>query len=1209
MKIDLSESYLEFGAEPHNSGSIIPDPGARPTSDPIAAPIVEPTTPPTSEIYDYTIASGETLFALNLDRVFEAIQDPDTFLDVFWNITNDGVLWSSIDPGSGRFGTNILSMNVSSLINNGLIVLETTGDIEFDAQLRLFNGLDQLRRFENNGEIYVINRSDSDSVENGAGLNEAAGFSTTSVFDEEFINNGILAVSAVDGQALGIIATNGANIVNTVNGQILAEGAGALGVRNEFTLGDESFQNFGLVHAVSTSDQAAIGVISIAATFINQETGVVTAEIAVFGSGQMTNLGTLNGAVSANDFVEFDNGSTGIINGNVALSDIADTLTNSGTINGRVFGGNGDDEIDTSAGTINGIVDLGLGADLFHGSAGQDLVAGDSGADTIHGNAGNDLLLGGANADTLIGGAGNDGLYGEVGDDTITTLGGDHADGGAGDDIVRLGDYSFAFVGGGAGFDTLVLADGARALDLTAALATSRLGLFDQIELTGAQGLVIRQDDVADLVGASDEPLHILTTQSDAIELVGSWSEGDRVDREGTTFRSFTLGDATVLIAGSAQVDVVGAPSLAATGLDAIADGQAAPEPGASTGLNLTPVELFVRGLEIREPLTIEAGEIWFGTDPVIPSVISDVDGAHLTVLGNLLALNDASSRATAVEFINLSNVIIEGLVGAYSTGEQLFPQQIGSIEGAIAIRQANEVVNRGVIEAIGDHGPSQALGAIGVLPDGDLSLFSTIGSVSNFGTINVRSGDNDAFGSSGVLDFLNAAGGQILVEGFRNAFGIAGGGIITNDGLIEVSVDKAQGGEAVGILVYLGVFQDTGSQEQQILVNSGTIRADVAIRSHGVQLDPSLALVGQAFSLDNSGQIFGHIEASHAADMVLNSGAIAGNIDLNGGDDIYQNAGGTVSGVIDGGDGFDIAVFSGNFADFTVREGAVGEFTITGAGTDSVVGIEVLRFDDVDVLLDLGQGLAIDPGTDNPDSFMVNIRDFDGNDLGGGSDWVRIGEADANLDGSVDFIFVNRTIGRFAEVGVDANGLVQFDNHGAGGDTRVVGIYIDPLVESGEVEQGGDHDSQRRFQNDLFIGNIGTVLGSEDYDGDGFAEIYFALTDGTAYLRAIMHADGNIQYANYQSEEQVIEYLTANGYDETTFGDWFGGGAQNASDTVTFVAIEDAEGKLETTPAQPTPIHHRDEWLENDIESMLVQRPGEFFYLANNEFDAEFFG
>ena len=36
------------------------------------------------------------------------------------------------------------------------------------------------------------------------------------------------------------------------------------------------------------------------------------------------------------------------------------------------------------------------------------------------------------------------------------------------------------------------------------------------------------------------------------------------------------------------------------------------------------------------------------------------------------------------------------------------------------------------------------------------------------------------------------------------------------------------------------------------------------------------------------------------------------------------------------------------------------------------------------------------------------------------------------------------------------------------GGTTRVVGIYIDPLVTEGIVKQFGPHDSQRRFQNDL---------------------------------------------------------------------------------------------------------------------------------------------
>ena len=37
-----------------------------------------------------------------------------------------------------------------------------------------------------------------------------------------------------------------------------------------------------------------------------------------------------------------------------------------------------------------------------------------------------------------------------------------------------------------------------------------------------------------------------------------------------------------------------------------------------------------------------------------------------------------------------------------------------------------------------------------------------------------------------------------------------------------------------------------------------------------------------------------------------------------------------------------------------------------------------------------------------------------------------------------------------------------------------------------------------------------------------------------SSYLRALMHDDGNIRYANYQSEEQMREYLTNNGLSDS---------------------------------------------------------------------------
>ena len=49
----------------------------------------------------------------------------------------------------------------------------------------------------------------------------------------------------------------------------------------------------------------------------------------------------------------------------------------------------------------------------------------------------------------------------------------------------------------------------------------------------------------------------------------------------------------------------------------------------------------------------------------------------------------------------------------------------------------------------------------------------------------------------------------------------------------------------------------------------------------------------------------------------------------------------------------------------------------------------------------------------------------------------------------------------------------------------------------------------------------------SGDFDGDGFHKFTEKTNDGTAYLRALMHADGNIQYANYQDQTQMSDYLT----------------------------------------------------------------------------------
>ena len=276
----------------------------------------------------------------------------------------------------------------------------------------------------------------------------------------------------------------------------------------------------------------------------------------------------------------------------------------------------------------------------------------------------------------------------------------------------------------------------------------------------------------------------------------------------------------------------------------------------------------------------------------------------------------------------------------------------------------------------------------------------------------------------------------------------------------------------------------------------------------------------------------------------------------LESGDGADTLNGGAGNDTLDGGSNVDTAIVSGRQGSYTVRQTSTGVFTVTGAdGTDTLTGVEFLQFDDATLRLRPGTGVSVNFDTADTSvyqSALNALRDFDGNAVGGDGAWLRIGAADVNGDGDMDQILVNDALGRFATVGIADDGLVYFDDHGWAGETRVAGIYIDPLVTSGDVVAGSDNDSQRRFQNDLEIENINRVLGADDYDGDGLQEVYFALNDGTAFLHAYMHEDGNIRYANYQSEEQVIEFLTANGFGPETYEGWFDNSAQEAATSQT---------------------------------------------------------
>lgn len=91
------------------------------------------------------------------------------------------------------------------------------------------------------------------------------------------------------------------------------------------------------------------------------------------------------------------------------------------------------------------------GAQVMHGSTGDDVIDANTGNDTVYGGAGDDLIATGIDNDVADGGPGDDMIWGGDGDDTLAGgIGHDYLHGGRGDDVLLGGD----------GHDTIFGAEG-----------------------------------------------------------------------------------------------------------------------------------------------------------------------------------------------------------------------------------------------------------------------------------------------------------------------------------------------------------------------------------------------------------------------------------------------------------------------------------------------------------------------------------------------------------------------------------------------------------------------------------------------------------------------------------------------------------------------------------------------------------------------------
>ena len=140
-------------------------------------------------------------------------------------------------------------------------------------------------------------------------------------------------------------------------------------------------------------------------------------------------------------------------------------------------------------------------------------------------------------------------MIGGLAGDTIVGAGGaDVLRGGAGNDVLAIGDKNFQRIDGGGGTDTLRF-DGFLELNLTT-IANNKITGIEAIDMTGAANntLTLGLQDILDLSDTSNS-LRIDGNTGDAVVVSdGTWTQGTDQVINSVTYQVYTLGASTLLI-------------------------------------------------------------------------------------------------------------------------------------------------------------------------------------------------------------------------------------------------------------------------------------------------------------------------------------------------------------------------------------------------------------------------------------------------------------------------------------------------------------------------------------------------------------------------------------------------------------------------------------------------------------------------------------
>ncbi|TMM46198.1 calcium-binding protein [Qipengyuania marisflavi] len=944
--------------------SIIPNPGLPPEIAPTSRPR-------TVNAATYTITEDTVFHRTGTNRVFDG-----------WNlsITNYGTVWLD----SGGVHAWLVTGGQPEVFNHGLIYIHGESQVELSPLGRHLVNTGSIYAISDSGWARVLSAEYNGYVEN-SGLIAAQSLG----IDPEY--SFIWNATAID-------SPGGVEVINHAGGSILAEAPNlAIAIFSggaDLQPGHAIVTNAGLIEANATGPGGtSIGIYVSqpgynVATIINS--GTIRADLAIYA--------TYSAETVSNSQEWVQNLTGGVIDGFVFLDIGDDQFDNDGTVIGNVDMGAGND-IFGGAGTVSGVVSMGFGADHYTGSGENDRAVGGRGDDTMNGRGGRDLLMGGFGNDILRGDAGNDGLFGEWGNDVIFTLNGDHADGGSGNDRIVLGDYTFAAVRGGEGVDTLVMASGTRNFSLEKMLTGGRISGFEALELQAGQNIAITANAVSTFTG-SNTALRIDAAAGNTIHLAGNWTRGADVTVGGVLYEAWTQGSARVLVNEAATVTPGSNPNYA--GLDAVAGGAAAFQPGAAAGLDYSlPSEFVSRFVLYDETFTVDAQEIFYSDGAPI-----FVSTSNLTFINNgeLYSLDDGFPSARGLDFYGPTLVINNGLIAVEETApldsvyyypsigiamgggadntvlENTGEISVYSVPGsAIGVHNMGVLRNEGLIVAVSEHSRAIAVNYVFAshILDDTQTFFNT-------GVIYAEGGGAGA---------QNYAEGDRIVPEIYAATGVAAYGSLTNDGVIraDLGANAAPGTQTAGVYI-LNHYEDF--EKQAGVTNYGTIEGTIAIKFE-----------------ENYYNDYNH--------WVVNNGLLLGDVEFEDGNDHYDNTNGETVGIVFGFGGDD--TFLGGAYD-DIFEGGTGNNTLYGrAGSDTASYLRAAAGVTVDLRISSAQD-TIGAGIDT----LIGIENL----LGSSHDDVLIGDNRANfIDGGEgadqmaggkghDFYIVDHAGDRITEVG-----------------------------------------------------------------------------------------------------------------------------------------------------------------------------------------------